>query len=234
MKNTKKSPSQKPAISRVLLIDNSQTFRDGLLTAIEQASGLEVVGEADTATKVYENGFPLEADVAVINIDLPDQSGFKVSQWLAKRQPHMSLLLLCNWDWDVYLVGAKTACAAGVLFRMMPTPELVQSIKQATAGQIYSSGQLARMENWEQAIGERLRQLSHREWQVLWLVASGSSKHEIARKLELKENTAEKHVNSILQKLEVHSRGMLLSLVLTYHLDVLGRWDDIRNPLNNS
>jgi DNA-binding NarL/FixJ family response regulator len=108
-------------------VDNCVTFGDGLELAITRSNTVQLVGRGCNAEEVIESGAMISADVVVIDIDLPGQSGFKLSQWLAKQQPQLSMLLLCYWDWDVYLVRARAASAWGVLLRPTPTLELVQS-----------------------------------------------------------------------------------------------------------
>ena len=86
------------------------------------------------------------------------------------------------------------------------------------------------MQAWEETTGMCLRALRPREWEALWYVADGLRNSEIAEHMSLAENTVEKYVTSILQKLSLPSRSTLLSYIITHQLDVLRRLSDDDNP----
>lgn len=216
---------------RILLIDHSPTFRAGLRQAIEHTRDLRVVCEVATGEAVFLPGFSSEADVAVIDADLPDRSCIEVGQWLITKHPRLSLLLLSASDWDVYLVAARAARASGLLLRATEPAALILSIRQAARAPIYTPDQLDRVKRWSEVLGTRLRTLGQREWQILWLVSEGMNNDDIARKLSLAENTVEKYVSSIYEKLGLHSRGKLLALILADHLEVLSRLARGTSPL---
>jgi DNA-binding CsgD family transcriptional regulator len=72
--------------------------------------------------------------------------------------------------------------------------------------------------------------LRPREWQVLWCLMAGMRNHDIARQMSLSQNTVEKHISSVLQKLGLSSRTMLLAYILANHLDVLRQLTESENP----
>jgi DNA-binding CsgD family transcriptional regulator len=84
---------------------------------------------------------------------------------------------------------------------------------------LYDTQQLRRIQTWERTVGARLFTLTHREWDVLRLVASGHSNREIAQLLSLSEHTVEKHLTALLGNLGVSSRTGLLAFILRYRLD---------------
>jgi len=216
---------------RILLIDHSPTFRAGLRQAIEATRDLQVVCEVAIGGEIFLPGFSVEADVAVIDADLPDRSCIEVGQRLITKYPRLSVLLLSYADWDVYLVAARAARAAGLLLRSTEPADLIESIRRAARAAIYTPDQLDRVKRWSEVLGIRLRTLGQREWQILWLVSEGMNNDDIARKLSLAENTVEKYVSSIYEKLGLHSRGKLLALILADHLEVLSRLAHGTSPL---
>ena len=102
--------------------------------------------------------------------------------------------------------------------------------EMATVRLIYTPEQFQRIATWEDAVGSGLRALRPREWQVLWCLMAGMRNHDIARQMSLSRYTVEKHISSILQKLGVSSRTMLLAYILTHHLDVLRHLTQSENP----
>jgi DNA-binding NarL/FixJ family response regulator len=208
---------------RLLLIDNCLTFRDGLEMAIARSKLLQVVGRACTAEEAIEVCEAASAHLALVDVDLPDQSGFELCQHLLRAAPKIRLVLIGYSDWEIYLLAAQTAHADGFLVRSQPTEELIAGMENAIHGSIFSQGQLQRIQAWRSTTGAKLRTLHRREWQVLQQVALGRSNREIAQELLLSENTVEKHVSNILQKLDLGSRAMMMVFIYTHHIEGLSR-----------
>jgi DNA-binding NarL/FixJ family response regulator len=212
----------KPPI-RIFLLDSCRTFGDGLELAIARSKTLQVVGRACSATEAFENNAIPPADVAVVDIDLPDRSGFEVCQQLLKMAPTLSVVLIGYTDWDIYLLAAQTLHACGLLLRSQPTPDLIAGLEKAVTGPIFTLEQIRRIQTWRSTIGIKLKALQRREWQVLQLVALGKSNRDIAGQLSVSENTVEKHMSNVLQKLGVASRAMMMVFIYTHHLDALSQ-----------
>jgi DNA-binding NarL/FixJ family response regulator len=216
---------------RVLLIDSCRPYRDGLRQGLVRGKSLVVAGVADTAEQVRAPGFSLDVDVAVVDIDLPDQGGIDLCRWLVEQRPGIAVLMVSFWDWDVYLAASYAAGAWGFLLRSAVTREISTAVRRAVEGPFYTDDQMARLAQWQRAVGPQLATLGAREWEVFWLLASGCSNRDIARQLGLSENTAEKHVSTILHKLCLPSRTALLAYILRHHLDALVRLPYDTNPL---
>jgi DNA-binding NarL/FixJ family response regulator len=222
----------KPAGSlSIMLVDHSPTFRAGLRHAVERVRDMRVVCELAQGSLVFEPAFHFDADVAVIDADLPDRSCIEVGHRLITQRPGLAVLLLSDWDWDVYLVAARAARAAGLLLRSSEPADLTWAIRQAASAPIFTPDQLERVQRWSQALGTRLRTLAPREWEVLWLVSEGMRNGDIAQKLSLTDNTVEKHIGNIYEKLGLHSRGKLLALILAEHIEVISRLARGTSPL---
>lgn len=205
--------------ARLLIVDACRTYADGLRRSLEKERWLRVVESVASAGEAQNLPGLDEADLALVDTDLPGLKGFELCQWLIENQPDMNVVMLSFWDWDIYLARARDAGASGFLLRSTPTPDLVRSLGQARYGRIFSEPQLERLANWREAVGEHLATLGAREWDVLWLVASGITNREISERLGLSENTIEKHVSSILHKLGLQSRLSLLAFIHRHHLD---------------
>jgi DNA-binding NarL/FixJ family response regulator len=224
--NKTTSPLKKKNVSHILLIDGCLTFRSGLAHALQQTDDMIIVDMVATAAQVYNNNYDVPPDLSVVDVDLLDQSGIELCQWLNSHYPEMTLLLLSDRDWDVFLLAAQATQAVGLLVRNTPTKELVQQIRLATSGLIFSQMQLERIDQWEKSIGSVLSSLRPREWQTLWQIAAGVSNREISQNLEISEHTVEKYITSLFQKFELPSRAALMVFIYTSHLDVFNRLTD--------
>jgi DNA-binding NarL/FixJ family response regulator len=215
------SPPGQTGPVRLLLIDHLPTFRDSLRHTISQTKTLLVTGEAERAEEVYSGKISIDADVALVDVDLPDCLGFDICQWLVSHNSHLVVVCLIYRDWDTYLVGARASGAKGVILRNTPTLEIVRSVEKAAFGPIFTREQVKRVQKWGETVGAPLRSFRAREWQVLWLAADGLNNHAIALKVDLSENTIEKIMTVLLERLGLRSRSQLLALVHNQHLDVL-------------
>jgi DNA-binding NarL/FixJ family response regulator len=208
---------------RLLLADNNLTFRSGLRRAIQMDKRLLLSGETSTAVELYDLGADLisDIDVAVVDIDIPDHRSAEVTRWILKQNPEVNVLLLCNWDWDIYLATAWSLHATGILLRREMPKDLVNSIQYASTGPIYTKEQFQRIIKWQETIGIRLQTLIPRERQVLKLIVAGRTNYEIGEYLSLSENMVEKYVSRIYKKMRLSSRTRLLSFILANHLDIM-------------
>ena len=207
----------------MLLVDASATFRDGLELAITRTKTLVVAGRVGSAEELFKIVPVIVADIALVDIDLPDQSGFEVCLRLLHADPKLNVVLLGYSDWDIYLLAAQTVHACGLLLRNQTTIALIATLEKAITGPVFSQEQIHRIQTWKDTIGTRLKSLGRREWQVLQLMGLGKSNREIAQSLSVSEDTVEKHVSNILQKLELTSRAMLITFIHAHHLDGLFR-----------
>jgi len=194
-----------------------------LETAISKTKTLVVVDQAGCAEELFKDGKSITADVALVDIDLPDQSGFEVCQRLLHANPKLNVVLLGYSDWDIYLLAAQIVHACGLLLRKQATRDFLTALEQTTRGGVFSTEQLQRIQTWKDTTGARLKSLGRREWQVLQLMGLGQTNREIARSLLVSEDTVEKHVSNTLQKLELTSRAMLIAFIHAHHLDELSR-----------
>ncbi len=206
---------------KIFLIDHLPAFRDNLRHIISQRKNLSVIGEADRAEEVLSGNVFIDADVAVVAVDLPGSAPFEVSQWLISHNPRISVLPLAYTDLDAYVVGAKAIGAKGLLLRSTATLELVQDIERASSVSVFTREQHVRIKKWDETYGPVFRSLRPRERQVLWLATDGMSNHAIAGKLGLTESTVDRIMTAILGKFDVNSRAQLLALIFNQQLSVL-------------
>ncbi|HVM70257.1 MAG TPA: response regulator transcription factor [Anaerolineales bacterium] len=206
---------------RLILIDHLPSFHDSLRQAIKPGSSLNIVAESDCAEDILAGNINLNADVALVDVDLLDSSRFKVCQWLVAHKPHLAVLCLAYWDWDSYLVGAYAAGARGVVLRSFASKDLIPLIEKAAIMSIFTRDQLNRIQKWNESFGRTFRSLKPREWQAFWLAVDGLSNQAIASRLDLSENTVEKLMTEILKQFNLNSRAQLISLVFKQHFETL-------------
>jgi DNA-binding NarL/FixJ family response regulator len=160
-------------------------------------------------------------DVVLVDLGLPDGDGIALGRTIASELPDTKVIALTALN-DPKAVGeALRAGFSGYLTKDTPLTQFVAMIEAAVAGQVVIPQRLAAVAVGARTSEERhasllAEQLSPRERQVLSLLAEGASSEEIAGKLSVSPNTVRTHVQSILTKLQVHSRLEAATFAVRY------------------
>ena len=192
---------------RVLLADDHPALRVGLRVLLEQASDVEVVGEAGDGREALEQIEGLRPDVAVLDCQLPEIQGTEVAAEIRRRGMATRVLALSAYRGEKYVRGMMKAGAIGYLLKDEAPRVLVAAVQGAARGESWFSPEVAaRVAAWRRGEMSEQPDLTERELEVLRLVARGKANKEIACALNVTERTIEFHVGNILSKLGVASR----------------------------
>lgn len=195
---------------RVFLLDDHEVVRQGLLRLLESTADITVVGEAATAQEALVRIPRSEADVALLDVRLPDGSGIEVCRELASLAPSVRCLMLTSYEDDEALLAAITAGAAGYVLKEIRGSQLLDSIRLVASGKSLLDAAttqrvLARVRETQQR-DPRLDLLTTQESAVLDLIGEGLSNREIAERMFLAEKTVKNYISSLLAKIEVRGR----------------------------
>lgn len=204
---------------RVLVADRAPIFRRGLIEALTGVAGIAVVGEVGDASSacsavLHQSTAGDPVDVVLVDLQLPAQGGAAACRSLRDCEPAPHVLVLADGAEDPGLADAVRAGARGYLSRSCSVEELREAILAVSAGESLLSPALVSqlLDELVSLSARRERQsagaiaLSHREREVLSLVAEGLNNRSIAERLYISENTVKNHVRNIHEKLGVHSR----------------------------
>lgn len=191
---------------RLLVADDHPVVRAGLRAVLETEAGLEVVAEAGTAEQAVARA--AEGDIDVVLMDLQfagGMNGAEATALIAARPNAPRVVIVTTYDTDADTLPAIEAGAAGYLLKDAPPEELVAAIRSAATGRTTLAPVVA------QRLVDRLRaaagtSLTHREIEVLALVAEGLSNQSVAARLHLTEGTVKSHLARVYTKLGVGSR----------------------------
>jgi two-component system, NarL family, response regulator DevR len=197
-------------VIRVFVLDDHEIVRQGLLRLIDGDSDMQVVGEAATAAEALARAPLVKADVAILDIRLPDGNGVEVCRELRSRQPGLACLMLTSYADDEALLDAITAGAAGYVLKEIRGVDLVGAVRTVASGRSLldpatTTRVLDRLRQAEQHDG-RLDLLTAQESAVLDLIGQGLTNREIADRMYLAEKTVKNYVSSLLAKIQVHGR----------------------------
>jgi len=205
----------------VFVLDDHEIVRQGLLRLIDAQPDMTVVGEASTAGEALARAPLVGADVAVLDVRLPDGNGVEVCRELRSRLPDLRCLMLTSFADDEALLDAITAGASGYVLKEIRGVDLVGSIRSVAAGRSLldpgtSARVLERLRRAQQQDG-RLDLLTTQESAVLDLIGQGLTNREIADRMFLAEKTVKNYVSSLLAKIQVHGRTQAALYITEQH-----------------
>jgi NarL family two-component system response regulator LiaR len=195
---------------RVVIVDDHQLVRQGLRFLLEQEDGIQVVGECADGPSAIQAVRTLEPTVVLLDLFLPGQDGIGVLAQIKQDRPATEVLMLTSSSDDQHLLAAVRAGALAYLPKTAGADQVIASVRAAARGESVLEPRIAaRLVREMRSVALRRRpldQLSPRELEVLTTLARGRSNREIARALEISEETVKAHVSSILAKLQLADR----------------------------
>jgi two-component system, NarL family, response regulator LiaR len=190
----------------VLIADDHAVVREGLRMFLGRDPELSVVGEASDGAQAIELARQLRPEVVLMDLLMPVMDGIAAIATIRTEMPETEVIALTSVLESTAVVGAMKAGAIGYLLKDTQAPELRRAIKAAAAGQVQLSAQASAYLMRELRTPEMIEALTEREMDVLHLLVQGSSNKEVARALQIAEDTVKVHVKHILAKLGVQSR----------------------------
>ena len=198
---------------RVLVVDDQELFRRGLIMLLGGDIDIEVVGEAADGITATELAITTAPDVILLDVRMPRRTGVEACRAIKEAVPAAKIIMLTVSDEEADLYESVKNGASGYLLKDSSIEEVAQAIRVVNEGQSLISPSMAvklidefkQMSKPEREQGPALR-LTERELEVLRLVAKGLNNREVAKELFISENTVKNHVRNILEKLQLHSR----------------------------
>ena len=195
---------------RVVVVDDHELFRNGLVEMLQSQHEIAVVGAAASGEEALESIPRLHPDVVLMDLSMPGISGVEVTRRLGGQRPETCVVALTVMSDEATVLEAILAGACGYVLKDASIDEIVVAVRMAAEGGGVISPQLTR--NLMRGIRARytptapLSRLTAREREVLDLLVEGCDNAEIAARLYISQSTAKNHVASILVKLGVHNR----------------------------
>jgi DNA-binding NarL/FixJ family response regulator len=193
--------------TRVMLVDDHEIVRLGLLTLINDRVDMEVVGEAGDAASAAREAERLKPDVILMDIRMPGEGGIEATRQIMARMPEMRIVMLTSFADDELLVRAISAGAVGYVLKQVGNAELLRAITAAARGEALldprtTARLLTRVREADRKdTADAFRELSDREMDVLAQVARGLGNAEIGEKLNLSEKTVRNYISTMFEKL---------------------------------
>jgi DNA-binding NarL/FixJ family response regulator len=204
----------------IMLADDHPVVRQGLRAMLEAEPDFTIVGEAADGLEVVGLVERLRPNVLLLDLMLPGLTGLEVTRQIRQRCPQTRVVILSVHANEAYVLEALRNGAAGYVLKEAKAADLVQAVREVSAGRRYLSPPLS-----EQAIEAYVQKaraapvdpydtLTTREREVLHLAAAGNSNPEIADRLGISPRTVETHRASLMRKLGLQNRTDLVRYAL--------------------
>jgi DNA-binding NarL/FixJ family response regulator len=210
--------------TRILLVDDHDIVRLGLMTLLNDQPDMEVVGEASTSAEAVQEAESLKPDVVLMDIRLPGEGGIDATRRITSRCAGIKVVMLTSFADDELVVRAISAGAAGYVLKQVGNEELLRAVRAAARGEsALDSSTTARLlthvrKAERQAQEDAFRDITDREMDVLLHLAKGKTNAEIAALLNLSEKTVGNYIGNMFEKLHLNNRIELAAYAYEHHL----------------
>jgi DNA-binding NarL/FixJ family response regulator len=203
---------------RILVADDHEIVRRGLIALIKAHPDWEVCAEADNGRQAIEKATQTKPDVAILDIGMPVLNGLEATRHIVHENPHVRVLILTITDTDQAVKAVLDAGARGFLLKSDAARDLVTAVEAlqhdktfftARVADLVLAGFLNKAPRAVKAESSHST-LTSREREVVQLLAEGKSTKEVACHLNLSVKTAETHRSNIMRKLGLHSVSELV------------------------
>jgi DNA-binding NarL/FixJ family response regulator len=192
--------------TRVLLVDDHELIREGLVRAFERSADFQVAGQAASRGEALRMFADLLPDVVVTDVRLPDGTGLDVVREIRARGHDTGVVVLTMYAGDEQLFAALEAGASAFVAKDAPSDEVVAAARHALVSpRSFAAADLAGA--MRRRMSPKGPQLTQRESEVLSLLARGFSVSAIGRAIFVSDSTAKSHISKIYEKLGASNRA---------------------------
>jgi DNA-binding NarL/FixJ family response regulator len=204
---------------KVLIADDHQLFREGLVNLLSSAPDIEVIAEAEDGKEATEKTKKLKPDVLLIDIGMPHMNGIEATRILKKDMPELKIIAVSMHSDRQFVKGILEAGADGYLLKNCTYRQLIDAIQSVNSGKKYLSDDITEMIikgylDPAETESEGYTELSEREMEILKLYAEGKSTREISEKLFISVKTVGTHKQHILEKLGLKTNADLVKYAI--------------------
>lgn len=212
-----------PAQHRVLVVDDHEIVRQGLVALLGRRPGFQVVAEAGTVAEAIEMARKFQPNLVIMDVRLPDGSGIEACRDIRAEFPQTRVVILTSYPDEEAVFSAIVAGASGYLLKQVRGRDLVSALEAVGRGEslldpAVTEKVLERVRRIATGVAtDDLAQLTSQEQKILLLVAEGKTNKEIAADVFLSDKTVKNYVSSILSKLNLQRRAQAAAYVAKRH-----------------
>jgi DNA-binding NarL/FixJ family response regulator len=211
-----------PPVLRLLVVDDHEVVREGLVALLERRAGFSVVAGVGTAAEAIEAARTYLPDLVIMDVRLPDGSGIEATREIRAENPAIRVIMLTSYPDEEAVFAAIVAGASGYLLKQIRGRDLIGALEAVGRGEslldpAVTEQVLERIRGIAHGTyRDELAQLTRQEQTILLLVAEGQTNKEIAAKVFLSDKTVKNYVSSILAKLNLQRRAQAAAFMVRH------------------
>ena len=215
---------QPPRTLRLLVVDDHEVVRRGLVSLLDRRAGFEVVAQAGSVAESISLAALHEPDLVIMDVRLPDGSGIEACREIRAARPGTRVVMLTSYPDEEAVLSAIIAGASGYLLKQIRGRDLVSALEAVGRGEslldsAVTEKVLERVRRMASgSASDDLADLTSQERKILLLVAEGKTNKEIAADIFLSDKTVKNYVSSILAKLNLQRRTQAAAFVAKRNL----------------
>ncbi|HVQ21779.1 MAG TPA: response regulator transcription factor [Candidatus Saccharimonadia bacterium] len=221
------SDASLPAL-RLVVVDDHEVVRQGLVALLDRRDAFQVVGEAGTVEEAMTVVRRMRPDLVIMDVRLPDGSGIEACRDIRSEMPEVRIVILTSYPDEEAVLSAIIAGASGYLLKQIRGRDLVSAIEAVGRGEslldpAVTEKVLERVRRIAAgSYTDELASLTSQEQKILALVAEGKTNKEIASEVFLSDKTVKNYVSSILSKLNLERRAQAAAYVAKHRIPGAG------------
>ena len=197
-------------VIRVLIADPYPVIIRGICNIVETKDYYRVVGETNNGREALQLAIDTEPDIAVVAYSLPELNGINLAHAMRRACPNLEVLLYTMHGRDEIMTEAIAAGFQGIVLKSDPASELLAAMDALSVSRPYFSSAVPRELVDRALVARRPNVLTHREREIIQLVAEGRTNKEAASFLGVSPKTVETHRSSAMRKLEMRTTADLV------------------------
>ena len=209
---------------RLVVVDDHEVVRQGLVALLDRREAFQVVGEAGTVVEALAVVRRFRPDLVVMDVRMPDGSGIEACREIRSEMPEVRVIILTSYPDEEAVLSAIIAGASGYLLKQIRGRDLVNALEAVGRGESLLDPAVT------EKVLERVRRiatgtytdelaaLTAQEQRILMLVAEGKTNKEIASEVFLSDKTVKNYVSSILSKLNLERRAQAAAFMARHRV----------------
>ena len=199
---------------RVIVVDDHEIVRMGIVSLLENQPDIEVIGEANNGSKAILLANTLKPDVVVMDLMMPKTDGAAATSQIVSENPDVGVLILTTFEIPRNIYRAIAAGARGAIFKSAPKSRLLAAIRAVASGQIHIADDVRQLLNEN----DEVQELTPRQLEILTLVSKGLTNAEIAKVFGVSSESVKTHIAHILVRTNAATRSEAVTVAIRNQL----------------
>lgn len=211
---------------KILIADDHELFRKGIISLLLNEEWIKIIGEANDGKDLINKCYKLHPDLIITDISMPELSGLEAARILSEEMNDIKIIFLSMYGGEDYIYHCIKSGGSALVHKNVSKKELLNVIKSVIKGKKYFGYELSDVQirkilssyqhQTYPALLASTDKLTHKEEEVLLLIAEGLTSNEIAERLSIGKRTVDHHRTNIMQKLNLKSFPQLMKYALSF------------------